>query len=51
MTSTDPLQPSAPPFTAMAAAACRAGAISAVDAETWLTQLADAGPAATSSWP
>ena len=43
MTSTDPQQPSSPPFAAMAAAACRAGAISAADADTWLNQLADAG--------
>lgn len=43
MTSTDPHQPSAPPFTAMAAAASRAGAISDADAHTWLNQLTDAG--------
>jgi ubiquinone/menaquinone biosynthesis C-methylase UbiE len=43
MTSTDPQQPSAPPFTAMAATAGRAGTISAADADTWLDQLAAAG--------
>ena len=43
MTSTDPQQPSAPPFAAMAAAAGRAGAIRPADADTWLNQLADAG--------
>lgn len=43
MTSTDPQQPSAPPFTAMAAAASRTGAITAADAQTWLDQLTDAG--------
>ena len=43
MTSTDPLRPSMPPFTTMAAAAVRAGAVSATDADTWLDQLAEAG--------
>jgi SAM-dependent methyltransferase len=42
MTSTDPQQSSSPPFTAMAAAACRAGVISDADAHTWLNQLTDA---------
>lgn len=34
MTGTDPQQPSAPPFAAMAAVACRAGTISTADADT-----------------
>jgi SAM-dependent methyltransferase len=43
MTSTDPLRPSMPPFTTMAAAAARAGAVSVAEADTWLGQLVDAG--------
>jgi hypothetical protein len=43
MTSTDPLRPSLPPFTTMAAAAARDGAVSAADADAWLDQLAGAG--------
>ena len=43
VTSTDPLRPASAPFTTMAAAAIRAGAVSPSDARTWLDQLAGAG--------
>jgi len=43
ITSTDPLRPSLPPFTTMAAAAAHAGAVTPTEAHLWLEQLADAG--------
>jgi hypothetical protein len=43
ITDTDPLRPSLPPFTTMAAAAARARAVSDTEAHTWLEQLAAAG--------
>ena len=43
LTSTDPSRPSTPPFTTMATAAARAGAVSAPEADSWLRQLVDAG--------
>jgi hypothetical protein len=43
LTSTDPLQPSASLFTAMAAVASATGAISSTDAATWHNELAHAG--------
>jgi SAM-dependent methyltransferase len=41
-TSVDPRRPALPPFTIMAAAAERTGALSAGEAEAWLAQLAEA---------
>jgi ubiquinone/menaquinone biosynthesis C-methylase UbiE len=50
ITSTDPLQPLRPPFTAMAAVAVGAGAVNAADAERWLCQLAGAGARGQFFW-
>jgi ubiquinone/menaquinone biosynthesis C-methylase UbiE len=43
LTSTDGQRPTVPPFTTMAAAAERAGALNPGEGRTWLAQLADAG--------
>jgi SAM-dependent methyltransferase len=50
MTSTDPYRPRLPPFTTMAAAAERCGAIAPGDGHAWLTQLADAGQRGRFFW-
>ena len=50
LTSTDGRRPTGPPFTTMAAAAERAGALTADDARTWLDQLADAGARGQFFW-
>lgn len=50
LTSTDAQRPTGPPFTTMAAAAERAGALSAGEAQTWLTQLVDAGERGQFFW-
>jgi len=49
-TSTDGQRPTAPPFTTMAAAAGRAGALTADEAHTWLAQLTDAGERGRFFW-
>ena len=49
-TSTDGRRPTGPPFTTMAAAAERTGALSAGEARTWLAQLADAGERGQFFW-
>ena len=49
-TSTDGGRPTRPPFTAMAAAAERAGVLNADEAQTWLAQLADAGKRGQFFW-
>jgi ubiquinone/menaquinone biosynthesis C-methylase UbiE len=50
LTSTDGRRPTGPPFTTMAAAAERAGALTADEAQTWLAQLADAGERGEFFW-
>jgi SAM-dependent methyltransferase len=50
LTSTDPRRPQLPPFTTMAAAAERRGAIAAGDGHVWLAQLADAGERGRFFW-
>ena len=50
LTSTDAQRPTGPPFTTMAAAVERAGALSAGEAQTWLTQLVDAGERGQFFW-
>ena len=50
LTSTDGRRPTGPPFTTMAAAAERAGALSAGEAQTWLAQLAGAGERGQFFW-
>ena len=49
-TSTDGGRPTGPPFTTMAAAAERAGALDAGEAQTWLAQLAAAGKRGQFFW-
>ncbi len=50
LTSTDGQRPLGPPFTTMAAAAERAGELSAGEADTWLAQLAHAGERGQFFW-
>jgi ubiquinone/menaquinone biosynthesis C-methylase UbiE len=50
LTSADPLRPTKPPITTMAATAVRAGALAADDAHAWLEQLADAGARGLFFW-
>ncbi len=50
LTSTDPLQPLSPPITTMATAAVHAGAVRAIDADRWISQLADAGKQGRFFW-
>jgi SAM-dependent methyltransferase len=50
MTSTDPRRPRLPPFTTMALAAERCGAITVGDGQVWLAQLAAAGERGRFFW-
>lgn len=50
VTSTDPCRPRLPPFTTMAAAAERCGAIAAGEGHRWLAQLAEAGQQGRFFW-
>lgn len=50
ITSRDPRPPALQPFTTMAAAAERHGAVTAEEARTWLAQLTEAGKSGTFFW-